>query len=78
MNAISRSWNITRLTFTVIEQDKETLLFPFLPSIASILYVAAILVPSNLLQALEDDDTFLNLKTGCLVVLAAQNFETLF
>lgn len=78
MSAISRSWNITKLTFTVIGQDKETLLFPFLASIASILYVAAILVPSSLLQALEDDDTFPNLKKGCLVVLAAQNFETLF
>jgi hypothetical protein len=56
MNAISRSWNITKLTFTVIGQDKEMLLFPFFASIASILYVAAILVPSGLLQALSESD----------------------
>jgi len=56
MNAISRSWNITKLTFTVIGQDKEMLLFPFFASIASILYVAAILLPSGLLQALSESD----------------------
>ena len=50
MNVISRSWNIAKLTFTVIWQDKEMLLFPFFATMASILYVAAILVPSGVLQ----------------------------
>jgi hypothetical protein len=56
MNAISRSWNITKLTFSVIGQDKEMLLFPLFASIASILYVAAILVPSGVLQVLSESD----------------------
>ena len=56
MNAISRSWNITKLTFSVIGQDKEMLLFPLFASIASILYVAAILVPSGVLQVLSQSD----------------------
>jgi len=56
MNAISRSWNITKLTFSVIGQDKEMLLFPLFASIASILYVAAILVPSGVLQVLNESD----------------------
>jgi hypothetical protein len=50
MNVISRSWNIAKLTFTVIWQDKEMLLFPFFATMASVLYVAAILVPSGVLQ----------------------------
>jgi hypothetical protein len=56
MNILSRSWNITKLTFSVIWQDKEILLFPFFATIASILYVAAILVPSGVLQVLGDSD----------------------
>jgi hypothetical protein len=56
MNIISRSWNITKLTFSVIWQDKEMLLFPFFATIASILYVAAILVPSGVLQFLGESD----------------------
>ena len=54
MNILSRSLNITKLTFSVIWQDKEMLLFPFFAMIASILYVAAILVPSGVLQVLGD------------------------
>ena len=56
MNIISRSWNITKLSFSVIWQDKEMLLFPFFATIASILFVAAILVPSGVLQVLGDSD----------------------
>ena len=56
MNILSRSLNITKLTFLVIWQDKEMLLFPFFATIASILYVAAILVPSGVLQVLGDSD----------------------
>jgi hypothetical protein len=56
MNILSRSLNITKLTFSVIWQDKEMLLFPFFAMITSILYVAAILVPSGVLQALGDSD----------------------
>ena len=53
MNVISRSWNITKLTFSVIWQDKEMLLFPFF---ATILYAAAILVPSGVLQVFGESD----------------------
>jgi hypothetical protein len=56
MNAISRSWTITKLTFSVIAQDKEMLLFPFFASIASILYVAAILIPSGVLQVFSESN----------------------
>ena len=57
MNIVSRSWNITKLTFSVIWQDKEMLLFPFFATIVSVLYVAAILVPSGVLQVLGQIDS---------------------
>ena len=56
MNIVLRSWNITKLTFAVIWQDKEMLLFPFFATIASVLYVAAILVSSGVLQVLGEID----------------------
>lgn len=46
MNAFSRSWEITKLSFSVINQDRELLFFPILGSFFSLLYVAAIIVPS--------------------------------
>ena len=50
MNVVSRSWGITKLTFSVIGKDKEMLLFPLLGTIASLLYVVALLVPSGVLE----------------------------
>jgi hypothetical protein len=71
MNIISRSWNITKLTFSVISQDKEMLLFPFFATMASILYVAAILVPSGVLQVLGESD-------GAGAVWGAMEYALLF
>jgi hypothetical protein len=46
MNAFSRSWEITKLSFSVIGQDREMLLFPILGGFFSLLYTAAIVVPT--------------------------------
>ena len=56
MNVISRSWEITKLTFSIIGQDKEMLLFPLFASIASVLFVAAIFIPSGVLQFFGESD----------------------
>lgn len=45
-NAFSRSWEITKLSFHVIKQDKELLLFPLLAGIFSILFMAAMIFPA--------------------------------
>ena len=71
MNIISRSWNITTLTFSVIWQDEEMLLFPFFATMVSILYVAAILVPSGVLQVLGESD-------GTGAVWGAMEYALLF
>ena len=49
MGSFSRSWQITKLAFSVIGQDKEMLLFP------SIAYIAALIVPSGVLALLGGD-----------------------
>lgn len=50
MNAFSRSWALTKLSFRVIGQDKELLLFPLIALILSIGYLLALLFPTILLE----------------------------
>ncbi|HYD02922.1 MAG TPA: DUF6159 family protein, partial [Alphaproteobacteria bacterium] len=46
MNAFSRSWEITKLSFGVMKEDKELFLFPVLGGIFSILFIAAMIFPA--------------------------------
>lgn len=48
MGVFARSWEITKLSFGVIKQDKELLLFPLLSSIFSIIFIIAMIFPSIL------------------------------
>lgn len=52
MDKFSRSWEITKLTFSIIKKDKTMLLFPLLSSIFSILFVLALIVPAIFLPFL--------------------------
>ena len=52
MDKFSRSWEITKLTFSIIKNDKTMLLFPLLSSIFSILFVLALIVPAIFLPFL--------------------------
>jgi len=54
-NAFSRSWEITKLSFNVIKQDKELILFPFLAGIFSLIFMAAMIIPSILPMFLADN-----------------------
>ncbi|MFZ1805617.1 MAG: DUF6159 family protein [Cyclobacteriaceae bacterium] len=46
MNAFTRSWKITQLTFRVINQDRELIWFAMLSFIFSSLFAVAMIVPS--------------------------------
>ncbi|MBC8066803.1 MAG: hypothetical protein IAG13_00595 [Deltaproteobacteria bacterium] len=50
MNAFSRSWSLTKLSFRVIGQDKELLLFPLIAMFLSVGYLLALLFPTILLE----------------------------
>jgi hypothetical protein len=45
MNAFSRSWEITKLSFKVMNDDKELIFFPILGGIFSILFFIAMVFP---------------------------------
>jgi hypothetical protein len=70
MNAFARSWEITKMSFGVINQDKEMLVFPMLAGIFSILYAAALLFPTIIVEFIKEgsDRTFAvtNTATGTL------------
>ena len=53
-DALSRSWGLTKLSWSVLVADKEMLLFPLLGGIFSVLYVAALLFPT-LITGMVDD-----------------------
>lgn len=46
MNVFSRSWQLTKLSFQVIKQDSEMLLFPLIGGVFSLLFSAALLFPT--------------------------------
>jgi len=57
MNTLSRSWELTKLSFDVIRKDKEMLLFPLLGSIFSLLYSFALLFPTVFVHFLDPKGT---------------------
>jgi hypothetical protein len=50
MGVWGRSWSITRASFDVIRKDKEMLWFPVLAAFFSVLFSVALLVPTIVLQ----------------------------
>lgn len=54
MQALSRSWNLTKVSFRVIGQDKELLLFPLIGMMLSVGYLLALLYPTIWLEMSRD------------------------
>lgn len=54
MEALSRSWTLTKLSFRVIGQDKELLLYPIIAMVLSIGYLLALLYPTLWLEMSRD------------------------
>jgi hypothetical protein len=54
MNAFSRSWLITKLTFSVINKDRELLWFALLSFVFSAIYTIAMIFPSVLAAFMEN------------------------
>jgi hypothetical protein len=54
MNAFSRSWLITKLTFSVINKDRELLWFALLSFIFSAIYSIAMIFPSVIAALMEN------------------------
>lgn len=54
MNAFTRSWKITQLTFRVINQDRELIWFALLAFIFSTLFTIAMVIPSVVPTLMEE------------------------
>lgn len=54
MNALSRSWQLTKLSFRVIGQDKELLLYPLIAVLLSVGFLLALLYPTIWLEMSND------------------------
>ena len=54
MGVFSRSWEVTKLSFGIIKKDKEMLIFPILSSIFSLIFMAALLVPTVIMELIND------------------------
>lgn len=52
MGVFARSWQLTKLSFRAIGQDKEMLLFPLLAGIFSLAFAAALLFPTIIVELL--------------------------
>lgn len=55
--AFRRSWEITKLSFSVVNQDREMILFPILGSIFSFIFLIVMAVPS-VMPAIMDSSGF--------------------
>lgn len=70
-DVLDRSWHLTKLSFAVIWEDKETLAFPLLAGVFSILYTIALVFPTAVGEAVLEDKGELVLGTLEYVVLFA-------
>ncbi|MCH8519703.1 MAG: DUF6159 family protein [Nanoarchaeota archaeon] len=57
MDKFQRSWDITKLTFSILKKDKTMLLFPVMSSIFSILFIVMLIVPFVILSLFGITDT---------------------
>jgi hypothetical protein len=73
MGVWDRSWSITRLSFDVIRKDKEMLWFPILAGFFSLLFSAALIVPTFVLDVARE-----KLGDGVAPLQMAAAFVTYF
>jgi hypothetical protein len=77
-DTLQRSWEITKLSFRVVRQDSEMLLFPLLGALFSAAYSFILLWPSVLSHLITSDDTTLVWRTTETVLAFASYFGVAF
>lgn len=78
MNAFSRSWNITKLSFAVINKDRELIWFALLSFIFSTLFVVAMVLPSIVPAILNEGISDTTLQAYQYVLLFVTYFGLAF
>lgn len=78
MNAFSRSWNITKLSFAVINKDRELIWFALLSFIFSTLFVVAMVVPTIVPSLLNENIGNTELEVYQCIILFLTYFGLAF
>ncbi|HOO09197.1 MAG TPA: DUF6159 family protein [Cyclobacteriaceae bacterium] len=78
MNAFTRSWKITQLTFKVINQDRELIGFALLSFVFSTLFAVAMVVPSVVPTLMEDGASQSSLQVYQYVIIFLTYFGLAF
>ena len=74
MGVFARSWRLTKMSFSVIKQDKEMLLFPLLAGIFSILFAVVLIYPTIIVAFLQQGAV----DDGAELVLNVVDYAILF
>jgi len=78
MNAFSRSWHLTKVTFDVINKDRELLGFALLSFIFSTLFIVAMVFPTIVSKILENGYSADSIKAIDYVILFVTYFGLAF
>lgn len=78
MNAFSRSWLITRLTFNVINKDRELIGFALLSFVFSAIYSIAMIFPTIVPSMMAEDFTVESLEVYQYAILFVTYFGLAF
>ena len=78
MNAFERSWNVTKLTFGVINKDRELLWFAFLSFIFSVIFTIAMIFPTIVPAFLDESFSRDSLEAYQYVILFVTYFGLAF
>lgn len=78
MSVFSRSWQITRLSFNVINKDRELLWFALLSFVFSALFTVAMIVPSVLPDVVSGGESLDSLEVFQYVMIFATYFGLAF
>ena len=74
MGIFERSWRLTKMSFSVIRQDKEMLAFPLLAGIFSLLFAIALIYPTIIVAFMKQSAT----SEGVGVALTMVDYAILF
>lgn len=78
MNVFSRSWKITKMSFSVINKDRELLAFALLSFVFSAVFSIAMIVPSIVSEVLNQGQAIGDLQIYQYVIIFATYFGLAF
>ena len=78
MNVFSRSWQITKMSFSVINKDRELLAFALLSFVFSAIFSIAMIVPSVLSEIINEGQPVSELEVYQYIIIFATYFGLAF